>query len=62
MTREQATTEATQIATTDGIRMVVTFNPYGEEPDAADRYGYCPAAAARIFAHEEVVATIETGS
>lgn len=58
MTREQATTEATEIAHRNGIQMVVTFDPYAENLDESQNYGYHPHAAVGIFNHEEVVETI----
>jgi hypothetical protein len=59
MTKEQATEEATEIAKRDGIRMVVTFNPYEEEFDDRDKFGYFPEGATHIFKYEKVVETIE---
>jgi hypothetical protein len=59
MTKKQATTEATEIANRDRIRMVVTENPYAENED--ETFGYCPAAAASIFKYEKVLETIEPG-
>lgn len=58
MKREQASKEAREIAEREGIVMVVTFNPYGEEELEADRFGYFPAAALRIFHLEEEVERI----
>ena len=59
MTKEQATEEATEIATRDGICMVVTFNPYAEVEEEAEKYSYFPASAVHIFKYEEVVDTIK---
>lgn len=59
VTKEQATAEATKIAKSEGQTMVVTYNPYDEEPDEAKRYGYFPKAAFKFFPHEEIVETIE---
>lgn len=60
MTREQATREARQIAESDRIEMVVTFNPYTDESvDDAEKYGFFPARAKHIFRHEEVIETIK---
>ena len=61
MTKEQATDEATEIAKNDGIRMVVTFDPYAENEDDTQNFGYFPQAAIEIFSHEEVIDTIEPG-
>ncbi len=58
MTKDQATTEATEIARRDRIQMVVTFDPYAENLDESQNYGYHPHAAVGIFIHEEVVDTI----
>ena len=58
MTREQATREARAIAATDGVEMVVAYNPYAEAPEESDRFSYFPAAAVEIFQYEEVVETI----
>jgi len=58
MTKEQATSGATRIAKSDGIRMVVTFNPYAETLEESEKFGYHPLAAVDIFPYEEVVATI----
>jgi sugar/nucleoside kinase (ribokinase family) len=58
MTKEQATTEAARIAKSDGIRMVVTFNPYAETLDESEKFGYHPLAAVDIFKYEKVVDTI----
>jgi hypothetical protein len=60
MTKKQATEEATAIAARDGIKMVVTYNPYAETDDEAEKYGYHPhsIAAAAIFSYDEVVKTI----
>jgi hypothetical protein len=59
MTKKQATSEATEIAKRDGIRMVVTFDPYAEEADDTQKFAYFPERAIQIFAHEEVIDTIE---
>ncbi len=59
MTKEQATIEATEIAHRDGIRMVVTENPYAENED--ETFGYFPAGAVSIFKYEKVLDTIEPG-
>ena len=61
MTRERATKEAREIAERDGIRMVVTIDPYAENPDVTQNYGYFPNAATGIFRYEKVVETIEPG-
>ena len=58
MTKEQATKEATKIAHRDKIQMVVTFNPYAENLDESQNFGYHPHAAIGIFKHEKVVDTI----
>lgn len=58
MTKKQAIEEAKEIAKRDGIQMVVTFDPYAENPDETQNYGYHPYAAVGIFKHEEVVKTI----
>lgn len=55
MKREQAETEAKQIAETDGVVMVVCFNPYAEAPDEEDRFSYFPARALRVFQYEQEV-------
>ena len=59
MTKEQATTEATIVANRDGIRMVVTFDPYAETEDETQKFGYFPEAATKIFKYEEVIETIK---
>lgn len=61
MTREQATKEATEIAERDGIHMVVTFNPYADNPDETQNYGYFPSDASGIFKYEKVLETIQPG-
>ena len=58
MTKEQATTEATEISRRDGIKMVVTYNPYTETLDETDKYSYHPHSAVVIFMYDEVVDTI----
>jgi hypothetical protein len=58
MTEEQATKEATEIAKRDGIRMVVTYNPYEEEFFDRDKYGYIPEGATHIFKYEKVISRI----
>jgi prolyl-tRNA editing enzyme YbaK/EbsC (Cys-tRNA(Pro) deacylase) len=60
MTKTQATKEAREIADRDRIRMVVTYNPYAETEDEAEKYGYHPhrVAKAAIFAYDEIVKTI----
>ena len=59
MTREQATREALDVARSERVDMVVTFNPYDDEAETnADAFGYFPASAHRIFKHETVVARI----
>ena len=58
MTQEQATEEATEIAKRDGIRMVVTYNPYEEEFFDRDKFGYFPEVATSIFKYEKVVSRI----
>ena len=58
MTKEQATAEATKVANDDNIVMVVTFNPYDEEPA---QYGYFPEGATKIFKFDEVIETIYPG-
>ncbi len=59
MTQEEASQEATRTAKIAKVRMVVTFNPYGEEEDEAENYSYFPADAIKIFKHEKIVETIE---
>ena len=59
MTKQKATDEATEIAKRDGIRMVVTFDPYAETDDDTQKFGYFPQRAIEIFSHEEVIDTIE---
>lgn len=59
MTKEQATKEATEIATRDGICMVVTYDRYAEVEEDDEKYNYFPAAAVHIFKYEEVVDTIK---
>ena len=59
MTKKRAMKEATEIAKRDGIRMVVTWDPYAENPVASENYGYFPKRAAGIFNLEEIVETIE---
>jgi hypothetical protein len=58
MTREQATREATEIANRDRIRMVVTFDPYAENADETQNFGFFPESAIEIFSHENVEETI----
>ncbi len=60
MTKKRATQEANEVAKT-GVRMTVTFNPYGEEEAEEERYNYFPSAAASIFYLETVVDVIEAG-
>jgi len=59
MTLLQAVREATEIAKRDRIRMVVTFNPYAENPDETQKYSYFPHSAKHIFKYERVVDTIQ---
>ena len=59
MTKKRATIEATKIANRDGIRMVVTWDPYAENSEASEAYGYFPKRAAGIFNLEEIVETID---
>lgn len=61
MTKDQAITEAKATANEFDIDMVVTFNPYEETLDEADKFGYFPAGATHIFKYEEVVETIKPG-
>ncbi len=62
MTREQAVDEATAIAEREGIRMVVTFDPYAENQDETQNFNYFPKAATGIFKYEKIKATIEPGA
>jgi hypothetical protein len=59
MTKEQAILEAKKIAREDGIRMIVTFNPYAEYK--TDEWSYLPAAAKSIFSHDEEKFRFEPG-
>jgi hypothetical protein len=52
MRQGQATEEAIETAKREGIRMVVTFNPYEEEFDDRDKFGYIPEGATHIFKYE----------
>ncbi len=58
MNREQATNEAKAIARRDGVTMAVTFEPYMEELDEAQKYGFMPLEATHIFKYEKTVETI----
>jgi hypothetical protein len=61
MKEAQAKKEANKIASRDQIRMVVIFNPYAEEPEEAERFGFYPETAARIFLHDKTIETIPAG-
>jgi len=52
-TERQARTAAAKVAASEGVRMVVAFNPYCEYED--DSYTYCPEAAFHIFERNEVL-------
>ena len=58
MRQAQATEEAIETAKRDGIRMVVTFNPYEDEFDDRDKFGYFPEGATSIFKYEKVISRI----
>ncbi len=58
MTKEQAIQSATQVAHSEGVTMVVTFNPYADEFRDADKFGYFPEGAQHIFKYEKVIETI----
>jgi len=58
--KAEAIAEATKIAISDGIEMVVTESEYAEYEE--DRFSYYPASAAAIFAATEtIVETIPAG-
>lgn len=58
MRQAQATEEAIETAKREGIRMVVTYNPYEEEFDDRDKFGYLPEGAVTIFKYEKVISRI----
>ena len=51
---ESAQAEATE----HGINILVTYNPYAEEADSRERYGYHPESAKHIFKYETAVSLI----
>lgn len=57
MTKETALAEAQEVANRHDLTIVITFDPHGEDTEE-ENYGYIPEGARKIFAHEEVVATI----
>ena len=59
MREERAILEAQQVSDEDGIRMVVTFDPYAEFP--SEEWGYMPADAIEIFKYHEIRHTISPG-
>lgn len=60
MFKEEAINEAMYLAREDGIPMVVTYNPYDDNPEEAARYWFYPACAKSLFPHERVVVRIDT--
>jgi len=54
--------EAKEVAEREGIRMVVTFDPYAENQDETQNFNYFPSAATGIFKYEKIEATIEPGA
>jgi hypothetical protein len=59
MTKNRAIVEATKTAIDNGIDMVVTYNPYSENP-YEDSYGYYPLASKSIFINEESIISIDS--
>ncbi len=59
MLKKQAMIGAQKVADREGLRMVVTFDPYAENGDTSQNYGYFPARATGIFMLEEKVETID---
>lgn len=60
MTKEKARAQAQEVANSDGIAMVLAFNPYDEFADGvADKYGYWPLTARKIFTHEKVIEILD---
>ena len=55
MNKEQAEKEARQICVIEDVAMIVTFNPYAETLDEADKFSYHPALSHHLFEHERIV-------
>jgi hypothetical protein len=58
MTKAQAIELAQVEATTHGINIVVTYNPYAEEFRDEDKYSYHPENAHHIFKYETSISLI----
>lgn len=59
MTKREARIEARKVANQDGILMAITFNPYAEEEEEDQKYGFVPLKATKLLKHEEVVEVME---
>ena len=60
MTKSNARKDAQAVANSDQISMVLAFNPYDEFADGeADKFGYWPLTARKIFTHEMVIEILD---
>ncbi len=64
LTRSNAEKEARSLAISEGLRMVVTENPYSEHQlanhcEPPENFNYFPASAAHIFKFETVLLELE---